>query len=266
MNHANLLLLLGIFLNACDSGQIGELYGSTYVSPDIIQSSDPSSFQFLNHSGSGSRQVFDRRVNQYLDMDMLLFQARFSDGPDMEVQVNPEFGSVTSAQMQAEVYARAVGQLPLALRRKMRRIVIHRGGDLFGGGIDYLLVHTGMGEEYIRDGNLEETILHEAAHTSLDPDHKGKATWLHAQQTDGQFITSYARENPEREDIAESFVLYYAAKLRADRLPPETVEHIQQTMPNRIAYFDRLNIRPLSWTDIAGGSGGAALDDVRRKR
>jgi hypothetical protein len=246
------LLISSVLLVACDNSEIGNLHGSTYVSPDIIQSRDPSSFQFLNHTGSGMRQVFDRRVDSYINLEMILFQARFQDGPGMEIQVNPEFGSAANAEVYAQTYANAVGQLPLALRKNMKRIIIHRGHYLFGGGYDHLLVHTEMGAEYISQGILEETILHEAAHTALDPDHKDNKLWQHAQQTDGQFITNYARDFPRREDIAESFVLYVGARHQSERLPPELTEYIQATIPNRMAYFDKLNISPLSWSDITG--------------
>lgn len=245
-------LLSAAFLIACDGAPIGNLHGSTYVSPHIIQADDPSSFQFLNHTGSGMREVFDRRVDRYIDLEMILFQARFRDGPNMEIQVNPEFGSAANAEVHAQTYARAVGQLPLALRKNMKRIIIHRGHYLFGGGYDHLLVHTEMGAEYISQGILEETILHEAAHTALDPYHKDNKVWQHAQQTDGQFITNYARDFPRREDIAESFVLYFGARHQSERLPPRLTEYILATIPNRMAYFDKLNISPLTWGDISG--------------
>ena len=45
---------------------------------------------------------------------------------------------------------------------------MHDGVFGFGGGNDDLLIHTGQGDAYIADGNLDETFLHEACHTSLD--------------------------------------------------------------------------------------------------
>jgi len=45
-------------------------------------------------------------------------------------------------------------------------------------------------------------------------------------------------DHPNREDLAESFVAYYAIRLRQNRVSDEVEETILKTIPNRIAYFD----------------------------
>lgn len=224
------------------------------MSPHIILATDPNGFDYLSHKGSATRRVWDRRVNGTVSIDAILFEARYHDSHGIEVQVNPEFGSVEGAMLQAQIYARAVGQLPVALRANLTEIIIHRGMELFGGGSNYLLVHSERGQEYISQGILEETVMHEAAHTSLDPLHSKNIHWQYAQQTDGQFITDYARNFPEREDVAESFVLYFGARYRPERLQPAIVKHIETVMGARMAYFDSLNIVPISWGSIAAAS------------
>ena len=64
----------------------------------------------------------------------------------------------------------------------------------------------------------KETLVHEAAHTSLDSAHASAAGWLAAQSADPTFISTYARDFPAREDIAETFVLYLAVRYRSDRI------------------------------------------------
>jgi hypothetical protein len=59
---------------------------------------------------------------------------------------------------------------------------------------------------------------------------------------DPQFISTYARDNPMREDIAESFLTYLAVRFRAERLTLGLKYKIQQAIPNRISYFDALNL------------------------
>jgi hypothetical protein len=49
---------------------------------------------------------------------------------------------------------------------------------------------------------------------------------------------AYARDNPRREDVAESFLTYIAAKQRADRVPYNLKVKINRTIPHRIKYFD----------------------------
>lgn len=66
--------------------------------------------------------------------------------------------------------------------------------------------------------------------------------WLAAQAADGNFISTYARDNPDREDIAESFLPYLAARHRADRISEELARTIGTTIPNRMRYFDALDL------------------------
>ena len=76
--------------------------------------------------------------------------------------------------------------------------------------------------------------MHEASHTSLDAQHASAAGWIAAQNADGEFISNYARDYPTREDVAETFVPYFAVQSRRDRLQPAMVETILTTIPNRI--------------------------------
>jgi hypothetical protein len=181
--------------------------GTIFIAPDIITSDDPTTFLGLTDAGQGSRTMFDRRVNGWITLDAFLFDASFDDGLTVEVQVNPEFGTRP-----------------------------------FGGGNRNLLIHVGQGDLYLAEGILEETFVHEAAHTSLDAYHASAPGWLAAQAADPTFISTYARDFPDREDIAESFVPYLAVRYRADRIPASLRVIIEETMPNRIAYFDGLGL------------------------
>ncbi|MCZ6671924.1 MAG: hypothetical protein O7C75_03190, partial [Verrucomicrobia bacterium] len=129
-------------------------------------------------------------------------------------------------------------QLPKVLRKDVKTVSIHKGVNPFGGGNNNLLIHSGQGDDYITSGILEETLVHEASHTSLDAEHANASDWLAAQAADDEFITTYARDNANREDIAESFLVYMAIRHRADRISESLLETIETTIPNRIAYFD----------------------------
>lgn len=214
--------------------------GTIFIDPDIITASDPTTFQGLTPAGQGSRTMFDRRVNDWITLDAYLFDATFDDGLAVEVQVNPEFGDAQTALAEAEKYAEVIGRLPTALRSDVQTVWIHRGVQPFGGGNNNLLIHTGQADLYTNDGILEETFVHEAAHTSLDATHASAPGWLAAQAADPTHISTYARDFPNREDIAESFVPYLAVRHRADRISASLANTILQTMPNRIAYFDGL--------------------------
>ncbi len=183
--------------------------------------------------------MFDRRVNVWVTVEAYLFRASFSDGLSPEVQVNPEFGSAAAAGVQARKYAAVIGRLPKGLRVDVDAVWIHRGTQPFGGGNRSLLIHTGQADAYTADGILEETLVHEAAHTSLDAGHAAAPGWLAAQNADGTFISTYARDNPAREDVAETFLLFLALRYRLNRIGPALARTIRATIPHRVAYFDR---------------------------
>ncbi len=233
--------------------------GTIFIDPDIITSSDPTTFESMTYMGQGTRTMYDRRVNAWISVNAYLFDTRFDDGLSTEIQVNPEFGSSDAAMVQAEKYALVIGRLPTALRNDVETVWIHRGTQPFGGGNKNLLVHIGQGDLYINDGILEETFVHEASHTSLDSYHASAPGWLAAQTADGEFISTYARDYPNREDIAESFLTYLAVRYRADRISQQLYDTIVQTIPNRIDYFEgqSLDMYPIV---ITGASDDEADD------
>jgi hypothetical protein len=221
--------------------------GTIFIDPDIITSADPSTFQSLSYAGQEPRTMFDRRVNGWVTVDAYLFDAGFGDGLTVEIQVNPEFGVAGTAMVEAEKYAEVIGRLPTSLRTDVATVWIHKGTQPFGGGNNNLLIHVGQADLYAADGILEEALVHEAAHTSLDAAHAAAPGWLAAQDADGTFISTYARDFPNREDIAESFLPYLAIRYRSDRITPSLADTIRRTIPNRVAYFDsqRFDLFPI---------------------
>lgn len=221
--------------------------GTIFLDPDIIVATDPTTFQAAPYAGQGTRMMFDRRVNDWVTVNAFLFNASFSDGLTTEIQVNPEFGSAETAAVEAAKYGRVIGQLPHVLRTDVETVWIHQGVQPFGGGNHNILIHTGQSALYEQDGILEETLVHEASHTSLDATHATAPQWLTAQVADGNFISTYARDNPVREDIAESFLPYLAYQVRPGRIAQALADTFVETMPNRIHYFDEqaFDLRPV---------------------
>ena len=204
---------------------------------DILNTSDPTFFRSLNKITDAPRQMFDRRTGTYDTVIPFLFEADFADGLKIEVQVNSEFETRDSAEAAALIYLYAVGQLPTELRQEVDTIWLHKGDEDFGGGNNNLLIHHERGLKYIDQEVLEEIFLHEASHTSLDPHHYGEE-WEKARSADANnYISIYATHY--REDIAETFPMYYALRYKASRVSPDLLRTIQNTVPNRINYFDQ---------------------------
>ena len=143
--------------------------GTAYISPRVIDSGDPSSFRNIEYAGRGSREIFDRRIGAWTRAEVFLFDVQYS-GRELEFQVNIEFGSVEAARREVDTYAPAFGRLPAFLMTGAREVEIHGGDENHGGNTHNgtFHIHSGQGETDIRNGFLEEVLIHEAAHVSLD--------------------------------------------------------------------------------------------------
>ena len=251
-----LLLLPALLLIISLDVLAAPYWGTVFVDPDIIVASDPSKFVQVIPKGSGSRIMFDRRTATFETFNALLFNAEYSDGDTIEIQVNPEFDTA-DAETKANFYGHVIGQMPLLLRSEVKTVWIHMGNEVFGGGNQNILIHTdapGYHGEW-----LEETIFHESCHTSLDASVASSSIWLAAQSADDEFISTYARDNPDREDVAESCLLYFAVRYRVDRIDTITLETINSTIPNRIAVLDALDLSPVADSDSGDGAVSAAV-------
>ena len=235
-----LICTLGLFLSYGFSTYAKPPFrGAAYVDRDIIQKNDPSDFISLEYVGLVKEKSFDRRVDTLVSQDMFVFNIKYKNKKGTRVRVNTEFGNVRYAQRQAERYAFVIGQMPYVLLRDLDTITIHKGKKPFGGGNRDILVHTGDGEKLMRDGFLEEVVFHEGCHTSLDHDTYNNPAWKKARLFDDNFISTYALDNPNREDVAESCLMYFALRYRPDRIPNGIKNLILKTIPSRIDYFDK---------------------------
>ena len=222
--------------------------GTIFIDPDIIVPADPSAIQSTTYTGQGMRMVYDRRVNKFITVNAYLFKVVWKDGLTSEAIINAEFENQAAAKSEAEKYGFLIGQLPYCLRVDVSQIWVHKGTEPFGGGNKSILIHTGQTAIYEASGILEETLVHEACHTSLDLAHAGAAGWISAQNKDANFISTYARDNPTREDIAESFLPWLMVRYRASKISTADFNKITLTIPNRLAYFDSkaFNLFPFS--------------------
>ena len=141
--------------------------------------------------------MYDRRSGWEYDNDAWCFDTQFSDeNKVVEIQVNREF-SEAEALTYAEFYGEAIGRVPKMLRKDLDTVWIHAGNNAFGGGNRNFLIHTEQGEWYIRNGILDETFIHEGAHTSLDSYVYGTDAWEAAVELDMyRYVSDYARDNP----------------------------------------------------------------------
>ena len=140
-----------------------------------------------------------------------------------------------------------------------------------------MMLHLDYGKRMEEQGIIEELFMHEGAHVSLDGDHKKvcilityfyffstsinflnliffkHAKWIHssifidyfkepdyicAQNLDRKYISQYAKDNPGREDISESSIMWFAARYKKDRQDPKLLEDVEAHIPNRMRYYE----------------------------
>ena len=237
--------------------------GTSSFSRRVIEPSDPTRLGSITYAGRGERYVPDRRPSTWITINAYLFDVRYG-GQVVEFRVNPEFGSTEAAQAEVETYAPALGQMPAVLLSAITHVVINAGDELWGGGGSSqggILIHTDQGEDYIRRGVMEETMVHEATHAALDPAHRDSPGWRAAQTADGVFISTYARDFPDREDVAVSFRVWFAVRYQPERLNAVHRAVIRRTIPSRLAYFDEQGFDMSPYTPSEVQDDLSRLDD-----
>ena len=225
--------------------------GTVWITPNIIDSSDPTSLRSVTYAGRGMRDFWDSRAETWVTINCYLFDVRYA-GRQLEFQVNPEFKSREAAAAEVDTYAPALGRLPAVLLSRTREVEISAtnvpAAATAAKGIFH--IYTGFTEDVIRDGFFEEMFIHEGGHVALDGAHANSTGWRAAQEADGTFISTYGRDYPAREDITESIVAYFAVRYQPERLTAADRSAIVTTIPNRLAYFEeqRFDMSPYTAT------------------
>ena len=213
----------------------------------VLKVADPTSFLRLTQLDDDLRLTFDRRVG-WVEAEAYIFRAYFKDVDPIEFVVNKEFGHWSRAYNIAADYAELFGKLPTRLKQGVDVFWIHQGLGQFGGYQRSILIHTDYAERFILPrGNLIDVLAHEAAHAVLDWTYDGlvsRDAWLEAASLDGTYFTHYAKNYPEREDIAETIVAYMLVRFYPDRADLDVIETFERTLKHRFELLDTLDITP----------------------
>ena len=239
-----------------------DFVASDYRFANLIRSSDPTTFKAIAYKGRHKIEIFNGITNR-----AYIFTVDFKDGLTTEMQVKSQFESSENARIVAKKLAIEIGRIPTILRLHLKRVIISKGNEFaFAIGNGRIFVSSG-GLEYMRRHNwLEEVMMHEGVHTLFNALYGGspltkelrtlynsldaeEQDWTEATNEDPTFICTYARDNRPWEDIAESFVAYFAIRYRLNRISEKNANLIREAIPNRIAFFDNLNTEGL-WCPI----------------
>jgi len=217
----------------------------------LITKKDPTTFRTLKFFEKKKAKLFDGRSETYRESDFYLFSAKYETGGHILIEVNSEFKTKEKAEEQALKYGRMAGQLPDFLRKSVLFITIHKGKPTWRADTyrKNIIIHTqryGTSASRTPKKCVEEVLLHESAHIALDQALKldkkyNDSLWHKAMKADTKFISSYAREYPYREDIAETVLWWIAIRCKTDRISKRNFKKILKYIPNRLRYLDELN-------------------------
>ena len=194
------------------------------------------------------------------------FVAEYEGNITLEIFVEHQDGVVTAqgvkegkdlAELYAFYYAHMYGQMPRFLKIYNKKIYIHKaiGKD---DGTWWAMYNTrefhinssrcGYNEPQ-QYSNCAVTMAHELAHVIQDfTSVISPSKWMKARKLDNKkYCSKYAKKN-SREDFAESIVCWIGVRHKSDWDGPDNiinighVEKINEYMPNRLKFFDELNL------------------------
>jgi hypothetical protein len=221
------------------------LFPNSVVSNDIdfITTSDPAVPGCLRYLGQAAREMAGALdTDELMAEDVHTFEVAFADGSRVGLWVHPSVGRREEAEAVAGLLVGPLGRLPAVMRMPLSHVVIH-SGDYTAMAEDlgnFFAVYADNVRARLSTHDLEETVFHESVHASLDVLWADSSVWRNAQNADGGFITEYAAEEPEGEDLAESALFAYTYLRHPERLPPEVARGIEAIMPARLAVFETI--------------------------
>ncbi len=220
------------------------LFPNSVVSNDIdfIKTSDPSLFHCMRYVGKERKEMPDKRSDKLFADGVHVFETRFQDGVQIGVWVHPDIGDRTAAKRVVEQLVGPLGRLPSLMRVNLDHVVIHKGDETAFAedlGRFFVLYDQNMAKR-IGTHDLEETVFHETVHATLDHAFASNKGWKKAQRRDGGFVTTYAANHPDQEDLAETALFAMTYFHHPERLPAPVRAKLEQQVPNRLEFLSGL--------------------------
>ena len=224
--------------------------GTLWELPDLISSSDYTVYSTSIYEGIETRLFYDNAILDFINYPAHIFKINFGDGLSVDFEIYSEFSEQEAISIKQK-YAPLVGQLGKELRKDIKSIEFLKGdgvasaqrsNDLSYANITFHIDWLNNTVETRPDGDkTEELLIHESTHLSIDPYVYNQQGWIDAVNLDNNYISTYAKENPDTEDVAENFQAYIAVKYFPERISNSLRDTILSVCLNRFKYFDSLN-------------------------
>ena len=225
--------------------------GTMWDLPDLITSSDYTIYSTSSYQGIETRLFYDKSIPDFINYPAHVYKVNFGDDLSIDFEIYTEFTQKEAGNIEQK-YAPLIGQLGKDLRRNIKSFEFLKGEEVASAqrtdDLNYanITFHTDWLNNIVEtrpDGDrTEELFIHEATHLSIDPYVYGQRGWNDAVYLDGNYLSTYAKENPESEDIAETFQAYIAVKYFPERITSSLRDTILSICLNRFKYFDSLNL------------------------
>ena len=227
------------------------LEGSMWDLPDLIKPSDFTVYSTSSYQGIENRLFYDKSISDFINYDAYVFKVNFKDGLILDFEIKTDFTLSKALEIEKK-FSPKIGQLGKELRKNINSIEFLKGE--FGASAqkseDLVYANITLHIDWINnivetrpDGDrTEELFIHEAAHLSIDPYVYGQQGWTDAVNLDGNYLSTYAKDNPDSEDVAETFLAYIAVKYFPERIGSSLRDTILSVCLNRFKYFDSLNL------------------------
>jgi hypothetical protein len=223
-------------INYARASSLTPYYQAMSFSKNIVTEEDPSTFQGILYQGTDSSLLPDSRSISSTSVPAFIFIAAY-EYKNINIIVNPEFGNQKSAEQIATFYANVIGRIPFFLRDGIDDVYVNRGFEPLLGKDNTLVIYSQLADSLHTDGILEEILIRQSVHASLDAEFNESSEWHSAKIDDGKTISQLAADR-SNEDVAESVLAYISTRYRANRIPASAEQTIINTIPNRIDYFD----------------------------
>ena len=224
--------------------------GTMWDLPDLITSSDYTIYSTSSYQGIETRLFYDKSIPDFINYPAHIYKVNFGDGLSVDFEIYTEFTLEEAGNIEQK-YAPLIGQLGKDLRRNIKSFEFLKGEEVASAqrtdDLNYanITFHTDwltLVETRFSGDRTEELLIHESTHLSIDPYIYGQQGWTDAVNLDGNYLSTYAKDNPDSEDIAETFQAYIAVKYFPDRISNSLRDTILSVCLNRFKYFDTLNL------------------------
>ena len=201
--------------------------GTMWDLPNLITSSDYTIYSTSSYQGIETRLFYDKSIPDFINYPAHIYKVNFGDDLSIDFEIYTEFTQEEAGNIEQK-YAPLIGQLGKDLRRNIKSFEFLKGEEVASAqrsdDLNYanITFHTDWLTNLVEtrpDGDkTEELLIHESAHLSIDPYVYGQQGWIDAVNLDGNFLSTYAKDNPDSEDVAETFQAYIAVKFFPDRI------------------------------------------------